>query len=311
MVTISCTLLFLDLAGTASAEDARVILDRAIQAHGGAAQLERTKKGHLKGKLETRKSDSSREDKIEEWFDLPARIKRIVDTETNGTLAHVEYLFIGKEGWKREGTRPVQYYPIPQWLLAEQQQWYAVLAVLLLVRGKDAELTSLPEETKDGRTLAGIHAVHSQRPVDLYFDKSTGLLQRLKVITLNDQDGEEEIDEILYDDYRDIQGINYPMRVNVAARNYSSTIRLSSIEFFDKLDDSVFAKLQTPAKEGTVEETVVRKPSSQPTAESNGKAPEQRNQVLIVVTIVAGVIIGAVWFIVRASKRGKQELPPS
>ncbi|HEY7328138.1 MAG TPA: hypothetical protein VH592_10880 [Gemmataceae bacterium] len=307
LVTSSCTLLFLLLAGTASAEDARAILDRAIQAHGGAAGLERTKKGHLKGKCEGIQANVPFEYEIEEWFDLPVRNKRIYDGNGNNTSTHVEWLFMGKESWMREGNKRVQYSFLPISQSAEQQQWYAVLAMLLLLRENDAQLTSLPEETKDGRTLAVIHAVYSQLEGDYFFDKSTGLLRLTKAI----RPVQETIVEHVYDDYRDVQGTHYPMRIHVTEKTYSSTFSISSIEFLDKIDEAVFAKPQAPAAEGTVEETVVRKTTSQPTADSSGKAPEQRNQVLIVVTIVAGVIIGAVWFMVRASRRGKQELPPS
>lgn len=308
LVTSPCALLLLLLAGAASAEDARAILDRAIQAHGGAARLERTKKGHFKGNCEGIKPDGPFRYEIEEWFDLPVRVKRVVDSiSSNGTSTHVEWLCMGKESWIREGTKRVQNASLPVSQSTEQQQWYAILAMLLLLREKDAQLTSLPEEKKDGSTLAGVHVVYSQLEGDYFFDKSTSLLRQSKTI----RPREKTTVEFRYDDYRDIQGIHYPMRINVTEETYSSTFTLSSIEFLDKIDSNVFAKLQTAAAEGTGEETGARKTSSPSTGERSDKTPEQRNQVLIVVTVVAGVIVGAVWFIVRASKRGKQEPPPS
>jgi hypothetical protein len=289
----SCALGFLLFAGTASAEDARAVLDRAIQAHGGAARLERTKKGHLKGKCEGIQSNAPFEYETEEWFDLPARNKRIAEGKSNGVPFQVEWLFIGKEGWKRELPRPAHYFTEREPLSSVEGQWYPVLAVLLLLREKDVWLTSLPDETKDGCVLVGIHAANPRRSGDYFFDKSTGLLKRSKVI-----ERAQESVETTYDDYREIQGIHYPMRFKVAGETYSSTFTLSSIEFLDKIDESVFAKPPTPEGERT-------------TTESSEKTPEQRNRVLIAVTLVAGAIVGAVWFIVRASKRGSRETPPS
>ena len=298
LVTSSCAFLFLLLAGTASAEDARALIDRAIQAHGGAARLERTKKGHVKAKCEVKDVNAPFEYEIEEWFDLPARNKRIYDEKGHGTARHVEWLFMGKESWMREGSRRVEHKSWPVSLSAEQQQWYAVLAILLLLREKDAQLTSLPEETKDGRILAGIHVVYFLYSGDYFFDKSTGLLARSKRTWQSPVNGEEEDAETIYEDYRDIQGIHYPMRFKVAAKKYSSTFTLSSIEFLDKIDESIFSKPQTPAVEG-------------PIVESSEETQEQRKRILIVVTVAAGVVIGAVWFIVRASKRSNRETPPS
>ena len=293
LLTSPCAFLFLLLAGTASAEDARAILDRAIQAHGGAARIERTKRGHLKGKCEGIQSNGPFTYEVEEWFDLPARNKRIVDSNIGGASSHVEYLFIGEESWKRESPRAWQHSSWPYSLSAEQQQWYAVLAVLILLREKEVPFTSLPEKTKDGRTLVGIQTIYAEHLLEYFFDKLTGLLERSK----GTPPGQEST-ETLYDDYREIQGIRYPMHFKVAAKTYSSTTTLSSIEFLDKIDESIFSKPQTPAAE-------------RPITLSNEKTPEHRNSVLIVVTLVAGVIVGAVWFIVRASKRGNRETPPS
>jgi hypothetical protein len=293
LLTSPCILLLLFLAGTASAEDARAVLDRAIGAHGGAARIERTKRGHFKGKCEGIQANTPFAYRIEEWFDLPVRNKRIVDSESNEMPFHIEYLFIGKESWMREEPKPVQHSFWPEPLSTEEQQWYGFLAVLLLLREKAVPLTSLPDETTNGRTLVGFRTLYSQRLWDYFFDKSTGLLERAK----GTPSGQEASSETVYDDYRDIQGIHYPMRFKVLDQTSSSTFTLTSIEFLDKIDDSVFPKPPTPAAE-------------RPVGDSGEKTPGRRNSMLIIVTLAAGIVIGAVWFIVRASKRGHRETPP-
>jgi hypothetical protein len=310
-LTSVCAFLFPLLAGAAAAEDARAILDRAIEAHGGAARLERTKRGHLKGKTETYKENLTSKYEMEEWLDLPDRYKLWSVSSSSDTPYHREYAVNGKEGWKREGKGSVREFTVRQ-PLSVFQHWQAILAQLLLLREKDVLLTLLPEETRDGRTLAGIHATSPQGYGDFFFDKSTGLLARSKVIRANILGGEDAITEIVYDDYRDIQGVRYPMRFKVfTGKTNSSTIALSSVEFLDKIDDSVFTKPQTPAAKKPVEDTGTRKRSSQSTAESGERTAGQRNSVLIVATVGAGIVVGAAWLIVRASKRGKREMPPS
>lgn len=286
--------LFVLLAGAASAEEPRAILDRAIQAHGGAARLERTKKGHLKAKSEGTQSDVSFKVEIEEWFDLPNRYSRTIDAGSKDAPTHFEEVYIGKECWIRKGNGPAQLHqPLPV-----LQNWYAILALLLSLRDKNVQLKPLPDETKDGRTFAGFHALSPQGSGDFIFDKSTGLLAKTRQIRPNSLGGQEMIAEASYDDYHDIQGIHYPMRFKtISGKTDSTTVTISAIEFGDKIDENVFQKPWLPARD------------RQAFSENIEKTLVPRDRMLIIATVGAGVIVGAVWFIVRASKRGKRETP--
>ena len=180
-----------------------------------------------------------------------------------------------------------------------QQHWHTMLAQLLLLDEKDVQLTSLPDETKEGRTLAGIRATSPRAVVDLYFDKSTVLLARARRPLPNFLPGQERIGETVYEDYQTIQGIRYPMRFQSSAGDdYSLTVTFSTVKFLDTIDPDVFAKPETPA----VEE------APPPASASDEETPARW---LIVATLSAGVVVGAMWFLVRASKRGKQETPSS
>jgi hypothetical protein len=302
MLMRSCVLtnvfvsLFLLLGGAISAEEPRALLDRSIQAHGGAARLERTKKGHLKAKSEGKQSDAPFKVEIEEWFDLPNRYSRTIEGSSNGVATHFEEVYTGKECWIRKGDGPAQVrQPLPV-----LQNWYAILALLLSLRDEAVQLKSLPDETKNGRTFAGFHATSLQGVGDFFFDKSTGLLAKIQQIRPNHLGGQELIAEASYDDYRDIQGVHYPMRFKTTSGTTdTTTVTISSIEFGDKMDENVFRKAWLPA------------PERQASSETSEKTPAPRDRMLIIATVGAGAVIGAVWFIVRASKRGKRETPPS
>ncbi len=294
--TNSFVCLLLLFAGEASAEEPRAVLDRAIQAHGGAARLERTKKGHLKAKSEGHQSNAPFKVEIEEWFDLPSRYRETSDGSNNGAPYHLEKVVTEKEGWIREGTGSV-YYLSPR-LAAYSAALASHVSNLLLLRDKDIQLASLPDKNQDGRILAGIRATNPLVSSEFYFDKSTGLLAQTRVLPDRIR-GQEEVNETAYDDYRDIQGIHYPMRFRVVAgKTLTSIITLSSIEFLDKIDESIFQKPHKPAADESA-------------SEPSEKTPVIRDRMLIVATVGAGAVIGAVWFIVRASKRGKRETPPS
>ncbi len=297
LLTNGFVCLLLLLVGEASAEEPRAILDRALQAHGGAARLERTNKGHLKAKSEGNQSNVPFQLDIEEWFDLPSRYKRIKTGSVNDKPFHREDGTTEKEGWVREGTGPISTFSVHQ-PMSVTEHWHAILASLLLLRDKDVQFKSLPDETKDGRTLVGFHATSQQVNGDFFFDKSTGLLAKTQQTRQNPQGGQEVIADTSYDDYRDVQGIHYPMRFkSTVGKTYSTTIALSSIEFGGKIDESILIKPLAP--------------STEPSSENDEKTQPSRDRVLIIATVVAGAVVGAVWFIVRASKRGKRETPPS
>lgn len=289
--------MLLFLAKAASAEEPRALVDRAIAAHGGADRLERTKNGHLKAKSEGHQLDVTFKFEIEEWFDLPNRYKRIKVGSIKDKPFTREDGSTEKESWDREGTGPIRTSSVGQ-PMPVGHHWHAILVSLLLLREKDAQLRSLPDEMKDGRSLVGFHADSSQVKGDFFFDKSTGLLARTQQTRQNSLGGQEVIADTSYDNYRAIEGIQYPMRFKATAgKTYSATLALSSIEFGGKIDESVFKKPQIPEAESVRENEV--------------KTPAPRDRTLIFATVAAGVVVGAVWFIVRVSKRGKRETPPS
>jgi hypothetical protein len=293
---ISLVGLFLVLAPAAPAEEARVILNRAIAAHGGETRLQRTKKGHLKAEWKGKQWNGIFEEAWEETFDLPARYRRTIDGKANGRPYHRDGAMNGIKGWLREENAAPSDIAANE-LVPVEQHWHAILPQLLLLSDKDVQLTSLPDETKDGRTLAGIRATSPRAVVDLYFDKSTGLIARARRPLPNFRPGQEQISETIYDDYQTIQGIRYPMRFTVSAGDdFSRTVTFSTVEFLDTIDDSVFAKPETPATEEI----------PPPASASNDETPARW---LIVATLSAGVVVGAMWFLVRASKNRKQETP--
>ncbi len=297
LLTNGFVCLLLLLVGEASAQEPQAILDRAVQAHGGAARLERTKKGHLKAKSEGNQSNVPFRLEIEEWFDLPSRYKRIKTGSINDKPFHREDGSTEKEAWVREGTAPISTFSVHQ-PMSVTEHWHAILASLLLLREKDVQFKSHPDETKDGRTLVGFHVTSQQVNGDFYFEKSMGLLAKTQQARQNPQGGQEVIADTSYDEYRDVQGIQYPMRFkSTVGKTYSTTITLSSIEFGGKIDESIFIKPKTP--------------SAEPSSEKEEKTQMPRDRMLIVATVGAGAVVGAVWFIVRASKRGKRETPPS
>ncbi len=311
-IVLGCLLLL--LGGRAAADEARRLLDRAIQAHGGEERLSKTKIGRLTAKVDGA-SVGSGTFKVtwEEVFDLPRRYKRTIDGEFGGQTFHREITVNGPKGWFRQGQAAPQPFAVTD-PLAIEQHWHAVLAQLLLLRNKDNRFTLLGEEQQGGRSLVGIQVSGAQGKANLYFDKSTGLLARARRPMPNLLAGGEMIGETVYEDYREVGGVQYPMHLRSSNRDSSIlNIRISSVEFLDKLDARVFAKPEaTHAPQGALAD----KPPERGTetaregpAEPNAERPTRWDTWLIAATLGGGAIIGAVWFFVRVSRRRSQQTP--
>lgn len=289
-------------AGRAWTDEAAAVLKRAIEAHGGAARLERTKRGHLKAEWKGERRGLAFDLIREETFDLPARYRLRVKGTEGGTVSDMELAFDGRKVWNRQGQRPPRYEPWATQLPLEGH-WHAILVLLLQLQNKDAELQFLGEEAKDGRRFIGIRAVSPRVTADLYFDKATGLLARTR--QPRPDLGKDLISETVFGDYREISGVQYPMHKEETVKNfYSLDIRIISLELIDQIDESVFAK---PA-EATPPEPPAP-PDEPPDERPKDESPARWDMRFLVATLAVGSVVVVMWLIVRGSKGRKQETP--
>lgn len=297
----------------AAADEAHDVVTRAIQAHGGEARLAKTTRGRVQAKVDGFFGQGgSVKATWEEVFDLPERYRRTLDGTNAGIPFHQEFGVNGKRGWMRQGQGAPQEFPVAE-PLPLGDHWHAVLAQLLLLCDKDARLTYLGEERQGDRTLLGVRVVSPQTQASVYFDKSTGLLARARRPLPNMTPGRETVGETIYDDYRDIGGVKYPMHMKATNRDtYSLNIVVSAIEFLDKIDDRSFAKPEAPraaqenAASGGPEERKETEDVSVPASEPSPRWDHR----LIAATLGAGAFIAVVWLIAHNSrKRERPTLP--
>jgi hypothetical protein len=312
---MTAVLLAMFLVVNARGEEARAVLEKAIQAHGGEDRIARTKTGHLQANVESTIVGSGVfKETWEETFDLPRRYRRVVDGKEGGQPFHREFVVNGTQGWERQGRDAVKVFPVTK-TLPPEQHWHAVLLQILYLKAKETRLKYLGEEQRAGRLLIGIHAASVRGEADLFFDKSTLLLARARQSLADPMTGRQGIGETLYDDYRDIGGVRYPMHMKSSnGDNYIQDIKLTSIEFLDKLDPLVFAKPEgaPPHEADAPSGNELEKDAEDKTNPSAGvgvATPARWDVRLIIATLSVGVVVGVVWWIVRVSKRRSQETP--
>ena len=235
-------LLNLSISGRSLADEkAEAILDRAIKAHGGAKELDKTKVGVVKYKTIVARPASDLEFVVEETFRLPGLYKRTVHATFEGKLRPVlSFALKDGKGWiRREEGKAEPFTSKTEYTL--EGSWQGIFVLLPQMREKDYELTVGEKKKIRGKEVSGVVAVKGDMGVILYFDPESGLLSKTeKTVTLK---GKQVLAEVFYEDYKKVQGINYSTKITVLTDG-TKFLEIAQIEvkFLDKIDDREFKK---------------------------------------------------------------------
>jgi hypothetical protein len=118
-----------------------------------------------------------------------------------------------------------------------------VVRLVPLLTDRAYTLEALGEVKIDDTPALGVKAsVKGRRDVRLFFNKETGLLMKTEH-TIDDGAGKEVVQEEIYGDFEEVQGVRRPMKV-AAFRNGKKVMEADVVEvkYLDKVDDAEFAK---------------------------------------------------------------------
>ena len=217
--------------------DARVIIDRAIMAQGGAAKLSKlsahswsekgTYYGQGKGQPYTGKFA----------VQLPSQFRM----EIEGLFTIV---VDGDKGWVKAGGETKEM--TKEQLTAQKENMYGGwVTTLLPLQDKAFTLTPLAEIKIDNRPAVGVKVAHKDHgDVTLYFDKGTGLpAKSVQSGRSEEQQGKRVQHERYYADFREIKGIKIPMKI-VLKQDGKIFVEseMVDVQLAEKLDAKVFAK---------------------------------------------------------------------
>jgi hypothetical protein len=109
--------------------------------------------------------------------------------------------------------------------------------------GEGYELSSGPRKKINGRETMVVRVKGEQAAAEMYFDAATGLLAGSKR-TMQLPLGNREVEgDVTYADYKDVDGIKYPMKVtSTAGGNLKVEVRVAEVQFLDRIDPATFAQ---------------------------------------------------------------------
>jgi hypothetical protein len=200
-------------AGADEPADARAVINKAVETVGGAAKLAGmktyTQKAH--GRFHAPGGPVAFSGTwVVNW---PDQVREEVDTESGGTKFHVIKVIAGDKGWLRVNDSLVEL--DRDALAGEREQVYAAhVATLLPLEDKDFILTPMGESKVGDRPAAGVKVAHKDHgDINLFFDKEKGWLLRAE-FRVKSPHG-EATQEVLYDDYRETDGLKRPWKTTV------------------------------------------------------------------------------------------------
>jgi hypothetical protein len=232
--------------GTARADDkpdAQALLDRAIKAAGGEANLKKFQGVICKGKGMLHEGGFKLSG---EWyFQAPDRVRSVYDlNDGQGQKLKILSVTNGDKGWTRTDDGPAEALEGDA-LKEEQEEAYENwLTMLTPLKDKAFQLTSLGEVRVNDRPALGIKVEHKGHgAVQLYFDKETALLRKLSRKAKDLQNGKEVDQETLFDNYKDVQGVKQPAKIEIKRDGQAYfDVDMTEIKLQEKLDDALFAK---------------------------------------------------------------------
>jgi hypothetical protein len=246
-IAISVALIGVNAGRADDQAAARAVVDKAIMAMGGEANLAKIKAATFKGKGKFYGLGGEGLDYTGDWaFQGIKQMRVLVDLDFMGQKVSQTVVLNSDKGWIKTGAMAAE---MDKDVLAEQQEqshanWVAYVNPAAL---KHHELSLVGEAQIDSRPAVGVRAVSKgHRDLNLYFDKETGLLLkgewRVKD-TQGLQGGKEVTQEVFPSDYKEINGVKRAMKVIIKwdGKPYVDA-EMSDFQFVDKLDDDVFAK---------------------------------------------------------------------
>ncbi len=239
------------LAAGARADDQanlKAVVEKAIKASGGEEKLTKFKgtTAHMKGKFYGPPvGDAGLEFTGSMAAMRPDKSRFEMSFDAGGMKFTFLQIVNGGKGWQSINGE-VKDMDKDGLAEARHTMYVARLETLVpLVKDKDLQLSPLGESKVDTRTVIGMQvASKGQRPVNLYFDKDSGLLAKVETAVKEPNEGyAEHQQETIMSDYKDVDGHKVAGKVTIKrdGKLYVEA-ETSDEKVMEKVDDSEFAK---------------------------------------------------------------------
>jgi hypothetical protein len=229
--------------GRADEAQVKQILDKAIQALGGAEKLSKAEAFTWKSKGKLTIEGNQNEVSTEATVQGLDHFQSIFEGEFNGNKVKGLAILNGDKGWRKVGDQNMDM--DPDALKNEKRAVYLMVVPVMIVplKSKGFKVETAPDETVKGKPAAVLKVTGPDgKDFTLFFDKESGLPVRLvaKVIGWR---GEEYVQDAAFSDYRDFGGFKKAAKTSIK-RDGEDFLEAEVTEFkvLDKVPADTFAE---------------------------------------------------------------------
>jgi hypothetical protein len=229
----------------AQTDEARAIIERAVQAHGGEERLaqNRAEKVRMRGTLYVPRGAYPFDAEV--TAQLPAQMKTVMEIRDREghtrTLVHL--VNAGRMTTFVDGKREPKTDPAALQDMAAALQLQRAYRLVPLLRDRSFELAPLGEIKVNDRPALGVRVTSRGKPeLRLFFDKELGLLVKTETL-LDDGAGKQVRHEQYVGDYKDVEGWKrfFKMAAYKAGKKIMEA-EVVSVKYLDRIDNSEFTK---------------------------------------------------------------------
>jgi hypothetical protein len=214
---------------------ADVVIEKYIQALGGAPALQKVSSRVEKGSAEMMGHKST----IEIYIKAPDKRASFMQTDKGDSITAYNG---AAGGWLGAPGRPIHDMTTSEAAAAslDADLHFATDLKTIFTELKPAPSAKIGD--RETNVLMGTRA--TQPPVKLYFDQQSGLL--IRMLRFSDTPLGLNPTQIDYSDYRDVNGVKTPFRWTLARPSGAFTIQVESVQQNVPIDDGKFARPQDP-----------------------------------------------------------------
>lgn len=223
-----------DEASVANAPPAEQIIEKYVDALGGAAALAKITTRQVKGTINV----SGRNLPIEILTKVGAKQLTVIHLPNGDSVTAYD----GTSGWIAAPNRPVRDIPSVEVASAQPE---VDLQLPLDMKQLFSEIKPLAPETIGNRETYVVAGMNSgELAAKFYFDKDSGFL--LRILRYTKSPLGRNPTQIDYADYRLQDGLKVPFRQTIARPNSRLTIQIEEAKFNVPMDDAKFARPTAP-----------------------------------------------------------------
>jgi hypothetical protein len=221
----------------------RALIEKAIAAHGGEKVLARFQASHSrsKGKIH---AGAPVDFTAEEDVQLPDKFRSALHVEANGKNITIIQVFDGKKGWVTNMGKTTDLDDKANKEIQEILHAMRVGNLVGVLRDKTFTLALLGDLKVKDKDAVGVRVSHpGKRDVNLYFDKTSGLLAKMETRALNPLNMQECNQEKFFADYHEVDGRKSPRKVEVHNDGQLFVeVEVLELQLLDRHDDSTFKR---------------------------------------------------------------------